>query len=282
MIIKPQTIINGITYFTPPPPIVDESGNMDSVIGSEHFPKEGMDMLYLAENKHFWHISRREFIYQEVSKYLSIDAKILDVGAGTGSVTRYFLENGYNDISLGEIHPNGLEYAKSYGIKKLYCMDLLDAPFIDEFDCIFAFDVLEHIDDDLNALKNIKRMLKNSPNSFVAISVPAHQWLWNAHDVLVHHKRRYTKRKLINIINQSGLKVEFTCYFFISITPLLYLRAIFNSAKKVKHEEILRDVPPPHIINQTLLAICRLENKLCKYIPNLFGGSLFMLARNNA
>lgn len=84
------------------------------------------------------------------------------VGAGTGSVTRHFLSQGFHNIALGEIHPQGLEYTKTYGINNLYCMDLLDAPFKDEFDCIFAFDVLEHIDDDKNALLNMKNMLKNN------------------------------------------------------------------------------------------------------------------------
>ncbi|CUU40087.1 Generic methyltransferase [Helicobacter typhlonius] len=158
----------------------------------------------MAENKHFWHIARREFIYQSVSCILANvypndsgkHAKILDVGAGTGSVTRHFLSQGFHNIALGEIHPQGLEYAKTYGIKDLYCMDLLDVPFKDEFDCIFAFDVLEHIDDDKNALLNMKSMLKNNEKSLLALSAPAHKWLWNAHDVSVHHKRRYIKSEL--------------------------------------------------------------------------------------
>lgn len=203
-----------------------------------HFPSEGMDMLYLAENKHFWHIARREFIYQEISRILTClypqdsgkNAKILDVGAGTGSVTRHFLSQGFNNIALGEIHPQGLEYAKTYGIKDLYCMDLLDAPFQDEFDCIFAFDVLEHIDNDAEALKNMKSMLKNNTKSLLALSVPAHKWLWNTHDVHVHHKRRYTKIELVNLMKQNGFEIVCAKYFFISITPLLWIRALLHSA----------------------------------------------------
>ncbi|MCX2716670.1 methyltransferase domain-containing protein [Helicobacter sp. MIT 21-1697] len=243
-------------------------------------------MLYLAENKHFWHIARREFIFQEVSKALmrsfGLEAKILDVGAGTGSITRHFLHCGYKNMAVGEIHPQGLEYAKSYGITQLYCMDLLDVPFEDEFDCIFAFDVLEHIDDDKSALLNMKRMLKNNPASLVCLSVPAHQWLWNAHDVSVHHKRRYTKATLTNLMCECGFHIESAQYFFIALTPLLFARALLNPASKAKQLESqeLRDVPPPKILNRALLSMCRLENKCISFLPNCFGGSLLVIAHN--
>lgn len=325
MQIKDSQVRNGITYFTPPPPcssiqdLGGEAANSTTIKqASVHFPSEGMDMLYLAENKHFWHIARREFIFQEVNKILyrfySHDSlkslKILDVGAGTGSVTRHFLAQGFCNIALGEIHPQGLEYAKSYGIRDLYCMDILDVPFSDEFDCIFAFDVLEHIDDDVRALKNMRNMLKNNEKSLLALSVPAHKWLWNAHDVSVHHKRRYTKASLTKLMRECGFDLVCARYFFVSITPLLWIRSLLHgapypsvsvknsidsiqiSADKVDNiagsetrlqSEALRDTPPPAIINNSLLAICRLENKILDIFPQTlsapFGGSLLVVGR---
>ncbi|BAM32308.1 generic methyltransferase [Helicobacter cinaedi CCUG 18818 = ATCC BAA-847] len=327
MQIKESVIINGITYFAPPPyksTLKSQTSQFtEQTLESNanfHFPSEGMDMLYLAENKHFWHIARREFIYQEISRILvslypqdnGKSTKVLDVGAGTGSVTRHFLSQGFNNIALGEIHPQGLEYAKTYGIKDLYCMDLLDVPFANEFDCIFAFDVLEHIDDDLVALKNMKSMLKNNTKSLLALSVPAHKWLWNAHDVSVHHKRRYTKKELVDLMQQSGFDIICAKYFFISITPLLWVRALLHSAPyptqdshiakahiatqnntldshtesvAESHKEELHDTPPPALINKALLGICRLENKIQHYLPqNLnapFGGSLLVVGTSN-
>lgn len=290
MQIKPSYTQDGIVYFTPPHNISSSESTHLDFAPSHHFPTQGMDMLYLAENKHFWHIARREFIFQSLSSTLDSlypndngkHVKILDVGAGTGSVTRHFLSQGFHNIALGEIHPQGLEYAKTYGINNLYCMDLLDAPFKDEFDCIFAFDVLEHIDDDKNALLNMKSMLKDNEKSLLALSVPAHQWLWNAHDCLVHHKRRYNKIQLTNLVRECGLSIESAQYFFIALTPLLLARAVLNPASKVSKLDTqeLRDVPPPKILNSALLGICRLENKLIPYLPNCFGGSLLVIARN--
>lgn len=328
--IKDSYTSNGIIYFTPPPPLLSATPNNTestttqslSAEANIHFPSEGMDMLYLAENKHFWHIARREFIYQELSRILTRfcpdnsfkHTKILDVGAGTGSVTRHFLEQGFDNIALGEIHPKGLEYAKTYGIKDLYCMDLLDVPFRDEFDCIFAFDVLEHIDEDLRALQNMKSMLKNNEKSLLALSVPAHKWLWNAHDVSVHHKRRYTKAALTKLMLKCGFEIVCARYFFVSITPLLWARAILHNAPypsdsvqdrdsklhdsslsdssngagniESTQEETLRDTPPPKIINSSLLALCRLENKLLNILPqhisSPFGGSLLVVGKTRS
>ncbi len=299
--------------FHPPPPHYSLTNNTHTESeANNHFPSEGMDMLYLAENKHFWHIARREFIYHEVNRILtalyadsnSRGIKILDVGAGTGSVTRHFLGHGFCNIALGEIHPQGLEYAKTYGIKDLYCMDLLDAPFKDEFDCIFAFDVLEHIDDEKTALINMKSMLQNNTKSLLALSVPAHKWLWNTHDVSVHHKRRYTKAELTNLMRACGFEIVTARYFFTAITPLLWLRALLHNAPypntstngiiqnkrdstqiqpNKEESKILRDIPPPKPINSTLLGLCRLENKIQNLLPQNFslpfGGSLLVIGK---
>lgn len=308
-----------VLHTLPPPPQSNEDLNNTTThcitkIANIHFPSEGMDMLYLAENKHFWHIARREFIYQEISRILARfypdnsfkHAKILDVGAGTGSVTRHFLAQGFCNIALGEIHQQGLEYAKTYGIKDLYCMDLLDVPFIDEFDCIFAFDVLEHIDNDVTALQNMKNMLKNNEKSFVALSVPAHKWLWNSHDVNVNHKRRYTKPDITHLMMECGFEIVHARYFFVSITPLLFARAILHNAtypndstqnntilhNKNSNNELvtepkhLRDTPPPSFINNLLLALCRAENNIYNICPqNIsapFGGSLLVVGKNTS
>ncbi|MDD7568044.1 MAG: class I SAM-dependent methyltransferase [Helicobacter sp.] len=313
MQIKPSTTKDGITYFITPPPYLENTqenftasqtnltdslhtDSLNSTTNAEsHFPSEGLDMLYLAEQKHFWHISRREFLYKQVTKIFDKlypqtqgkNLKILDVGAGTGSVTRHFLSQGFSDIAVGEIHPQGLEYAKSYGVKELYCMDLLDVPFQDEFDCIFAFDVLEHIDDDGCALKNMRSMLKNK--SILALSVPAHNWLWNAHDCLVHHKRRYTRCMLNKLMREYGFEIVCSRYFFVSITPLLLVRALLapydkqNPKLHNSHKpNQLRDIPPPKLINNILLKICRVENKILDLLPQrfstAFGGSLLVIA----
>ena len=60
------------------------------------------------------------------------------------------------------------------------------------YDLIGAFDVIEHIDDDRAGIASIATKLK--PGGKFIMTVPAHPWMWSAHDVVNHHKRRYSKR----------------------------------------------------------------------------------------
>jgi len=239
----------------------------------------GLDSLYAQEEKHFWFIARKEFILQSIKKYILSDKKIIEIGAGTGNVSRYLGKNGFHNIAVGEIHLNGLKYAKNYGIKECYQFNLLDTPFDNEFDTVCMFDVLEHIEDDSAALANINKSLKN--NGHIVISVPSHMWLWSRADTTAGHKRRYTKKELVKKVEDNGFKVLKARYFFISILPLLYLRTFLNKDNKsaLKKDEFNETISMNPILSNVLLLISRVENKINDLLPNLFGGSLLIIAR---
>ncbi len=256
-------------------------------IESDHndYDSKWFDALYQLEEKHFWFIARNEFLYRQLTQHVPKNAKIIEIGAGTGNVTRYLLKNGYSDISVGDMHLKGLEYAQNYGIKNCYQFDLLRMPFENEFDGVLLFDVLEHIENDDFAIQNIYKVLKI--NGYFALTVPAHGFLWNYNDIIAGHKRRYNKKELVNLLQRSGFDV-FSCrYFFMSIVPLLFLRKLLNPAKSEdvndkKTEENSETISINPLINKLLLFISRLENKINKFLPNLFGGSLFLIARKKS
>lgn len=267
MFVKGYKEIDGIKVF-------DENINENH----EDYNAKGLDNLYSQEEKHFWFLARKNFILQNFNNYISTEENIIEIGAGTGNVSRYLQQNGYEDISVGEMHINGLKYAKTYGIDNCYQFNLLDTPFKDEFEVVCMFDVLEHIEDDDYALKNLNKMLKK--HGKVVLTVPSHMWLWNRDDTVSGHKIRYTKNMLINKLENQGFEVLDAKYFFIFITPLLLLRKIIkkDNSSNLKEEDTINISINP-IINKILLTISNLENKIHKYIPNLFGGSLFIIAR---
>ena len=183
MIIKDYKEIDGIKIFHEN---VSENHN--------DYNSRGLDNLYTQEEKHFWFLARKNFILQNFKKYIHINSRIIEIGAGTGNVSRYLHNNGYKNISVGEMHLNGLKYAKSYGIKDCYKFDLLDTPFENEFDTVCMFDVLEHISNDNQALQNVNKMLKKEGE--IVLTIPSHMWLWNRDDAIAGHKIRYTKKIL--------------------------------------------------------------------------------------
>jgi 2-polyprenyl-3-methyl-5-hydroxy-6-metoxy-1,4-benzoquinol methylase len=262
---------------------IDEIKVFHQNISEEHadYNAQGLNNLYKQEEKHFWFIARKEFILQNFKKYIKNSSNIIEIGAGTGNVSRYLQKNGYENISVGEMHLNGLKYAQSYGIKKCYQFNLLDSPFENEFDIVCMFDVLEHISDDGLALKNVHKMLNT--NGKIILTVPSHMWLWNRDDTIAGHKIRYTKKELVKRLQENGFEVLSARYFFITIIPLLILRKVFNKddGSNVKDEEHNNDISMNPLLSKILLLISRVENKLNRFLPNWFGGSLLIVATKN-
>lgn len=252
----------------------------DDILEDHHdYNSSGLDNLYKVENTHFWFISRKEFIYQQLQSLSLEKSKFIEIGAGTGNVTRYLMEKGYQNVSVGEMHLSGLEYAKTYGVKNCYQFDLLRSPFENEFDTVCMFDVLEHIEDAGLALNKIHQML--TTNGHAVFTVPAHSWLWNRDDKIASHKKRYTKKEMINELEKAGFQIEVASYFFISIVPLLFLRTLLNrdSENPVSNEEYTKEIKQNKFLNSILLKMMRFENKIHNFLPNWFGGSLFVIGK---
>ncbi len=259
-------IQDGLAIFHP-----DDStthGGMESCI---------LDDVVSFEDKHFWMKARRDFIKSIFNKHVNYADKIIEIGAGTGSITRCLLESGYNDISVGEVHLSGLEYAKSYGIKQRYQFDLMKTPFHEHFDAVGMFDVLEHIDDDELAVKNIYKMLK--PGGKAIVTVPAHKWLWSKQDAVAYHRRRYEVDQLKDMFERNSFKILEARTFFISILPLLYLRSFVDRDNGVLKDNDFKErfkVNP--VINFILGQILSIENRLLKNVSLRQGGSILVVA----
>ena len=244
----------------------------------DDYPEIGLENLYQSEKWHFWFLSRREYILEIFKKYIDIHEDIIEVGAGTGSISHYLMQAGYKP-AVGELYLSGLRYAKSYGIEKCYQFDINNPPFKNRFDVIGVFDVLEHLTNDIEILKNINSMLRSDGK--IILTVPAHMWLWCREDQISGHKTRYTASKLKRKLKQSGFKVIEAKYFFSFITPLLWLRTILHhdDGSDALKNELEAPIKLNPIVNRMLLGLCRLENRTRQLLPNKFGGSLMIVAQ---
>jgi 2-polyprenyl-3-methyl-5-hydroxy-6-metoxy-1,4-benzoquinol methylase len=240
---------------------------------------DGLDGHLECENKHFWFVARKEFLLNRFQKYIDTRSRGIDIGAGTGNVTGYLISKGYENICVGEMHRNGLEYARRYGSKELYQFDILKDTFENEFDFVCLFDLLEHIDEENMVLRNVHRML-HKENGKIIITVPAHKWLWSLYDNVAHHKRRYTRKYLREKLKENGFEIIEIKHFFMFITPLLFIRGILNPDRGGNYAGYRAEnsITNP-LLNDALLWLCRKENNLMDFLPNYFGGSLYAVAR---
>ena len=228
--------------------------------------------------KHFWFKARRDYIYKIFKSFVGLKNNIIDIGSGVGDIPLFLISKGYENMFIGDVHLSGLKYTEKSAVKKRYQFDLIKTPFRNHFDIVTMFDVLEHIDDDEKAIKNIHKMLKK--NGRAIIMVPAHLWLWNREDDIVSHRRRYEVKEIKRKFEKNGFRVMKVSAFFIAITPLLFLRRILDKFNKSEDKERFEI---NSIVNMILGTVCFLENRLLasrlfSKISFRVGGSIMLVA----
>lgn len=130
--------------------------------------------------------------------------RVLEIGCGAGALLAEFADRGF-DVTGVEMSPEGRRRAEMFAADTRN-MRILDEPGKDwsaEFDYLFSFEVLEHIEDDASALRQWVQWLK--PGGHALISVPAHMRLWGQSDHFAGHFRRYSKDAVRKLLEAAGL-----------------------------------------------------------------------------
>jgi len=227
------------------------------------------------DDRHWWYRARREIIADLIRREgrLPGDAAILEIGCGTG----------HNLAMLSQFgHVEGLELddeARALSEKRLG-RKIMSSPLPElaevpdgHYDLIGAFDVIEHIDDDQAALASIATKLK--PGGTFMMTVPAHQWMWTAHDAVNHHKRRYSKRGLGRLINRSPMRLVKMGYFNSLLFPLAVAE---RTVSKLLGKEDADVKLPSAPLNAALEKVFAAERYLVGRVPLPPGLSLFAIA----
>jgi SAM-dependent methyltransferase len=170
---------------------------------------EGHDNLEIVSKSNNFN----KWMYEEIFPGLKGD--ILEVGSGQGLFSKWIIRDfPKSKITLSEISPSYLKKLKSefdlnnVSICKLDLNKKKDFEEIgyEKFDSIFALNVLEHIENDEFAFKQLFKMLK--PNGNLIILVPCHKFLYNVIDKSIGHWRRYTKNELKVKLDNASFKTE--------------------------------------------------------------------------
>ena len=142
------------------------------------------------ERSHWWFIGRRAIIRDVLLRFKKNGGTLLDVGAGTCLNTADFSRIGFRAIAL-ESHPEALALARTVAPD----VEIIDAPFpsprieSNKYDVVTLLDVLEHLEDDRESLREVYRILK--VNGILLLTVPAFMFLWTSHDVRAHHFQKF-------------------------------------------------------------------------------------------
>ena len=137
-------------------------------------------------------------------------------------------------------------------------------------------DVLEHIDQEKSSLLSVKRQLKD--NGVLILTVPAYPFLWSQHDENACHKRRYTRKSLIKVLEKSGYRIQKISYINTFLFPIICILRCMQNLLKLKDKT--HDVPPKWL-NIILSKIFMLEGYFLTEMAFPFGLSLFVYAEKN-
>jgi 2-polyprenyl-3-methyl-5-hydroxy-6-metoxy-1,4-benzoquinol methylase len=202
--------------------------------------------------------------------------ELLDVGAGSGVFARQLLDARVSRRAIC-VDPN---YAQDEYIERWNGKEIEFRRSVESVSqgLILMIDVLEHIPDDLEFLRSYTD--RASPGTIVLISVPAFQFLWSGHDVFLQHQRRYTRTQLENLVQNAGLKLVRSRYFFASLFPFVCASRLYSRWKlqssTVQPKSALRRHRP--LTNALLTWIHSIERMSLFTINGFVGLSVFCLA----
>jgi SAM-dependent methyltransferase len=179
-------------------------------------PRFEQDTL-AADECHWWYRGRRRIVRDAVSALdLPQPADILDAGCGSG---RNLLELApFGRLTGLEPSHASAEVARSRGVGEVVESGLERMPFEHgSFDLAVCLDVIEHVEDDVGALRELRRVVRATGR--LLLTVPAYQALWSSHDVRNHHHRRYNRRMLLARTTEAGWRAVHTTHFNSLLLP---------------------------------------------------------------
>jgi 2-polyprenyl-3-methyl-5-hydroxy-6-metoxy-1,4-benzoquinol methylase len=147
----------------------------------------------------------------------AVNGITIEIGSGIGNISEFLLNTNL-DVTLSDLRPEYCEYLSSHfrdrkALMAVKQMDLIDSEFdmkyqnlFNSFDTVFALNVIEHIEDDNQAIINCRKLLK--VGGTLIILVPSYQWLFCRMDRELGHFRRYNRRSLANLYKQNNLSVD--------------------------------------------------------------------------
>jgi SAM-dependent methyltransferase len=212
--------------------------------------------LEQVELGHWFYAGKRRIVLYWLGRYgvLMPNKLLIDCGAGTG---RFAAEAArYCSVIAVDDHEESLRLARrrlgTHAVKQGSCTEL---PFPDAIaDSVTALDVIEHVENDRGALREMARVLK--PEGVLVVTVPAFQALWSDWDAALHHVRRYRRAQLVERLGEAGFDLLHCSYVNVLAFPVVYVIRKWRTLRKPRSVGVSRveDRVPPRWLNSLLMA----------------------------
>lgn len=235
---------------------------------------------YEIEGRHWWFVGRRAVLLRVLRDCLpqAEHVRILDVGCGTGTMLGYLSE--FGQVQGVDASESAIAFCRERGLENVRHVPDGALPFPDRsFELVTAFDVIEHIEDDGAALRDLRRLI--APGGALMLSVPAYSFLWGRQDEISHHKRRYTAPDLQARLTAAGFTVERLTYFntllFPPIAAVRLLARLRGSDGQLRSDFTMN---APGRLNTALGRLFAVEARLLGRTRLPFGVSILAFASN--
>jgi predicted TPR repeat methyltransferase len=203
----------------------------------------------------------------------SATMKLLDVGCGTGALLEEFTTR----FDAHGIEPSeaAVEFCRKRGLMTVKVGVLKQHPVAEKVDIMTLLDVVEHIEDDGQLLLDAHQRITS--DGYILITVPAYQWMWSNHDVVLHHKRRYSRDSLRVLVKDAGFDIIHLTHFNTIFFPLAVVKRLLTRFLHLPERDEYN--VPPKLVNTLLRSIFALERLVVPGFSLPFGLSLLCLAK---
>jgi SAM-dependent methyltransferase len=259
-----------------------------------YFEPEDITALASFEARHYWHLARRKVILDALPR-VGPDARHLDIGCGPGTTTTFFNAQ-HHTVDYADVHPEGLKLAAALATEELGSdaasrrrflqLDICADPLPPGYAGVLLLDVIEHLPDDVAALRNVRAGL--NAGDHLIVTVPAFPRLWSRFDEIARHKRRYTLGTARSALEAAGFDVEHATYFF---APLFIAASVVHFGRDLRNKlparwrahdeglEGLMETRTSPLLTKMLVWILGIERPIVRRWRLPFGTSVLCVAR---
>jgi 2-polyprenyl-3-methyl-5-hydroxy-6-metoxy-1,4-benzoquinol methylase len=235
------------------------------------FSSERLKTIAEIEEDHFWFRGRLQLISDLIHRRAPVKSRVLDIGCGTGSLVKRLTSEGYEAIGMDIF---SLTANNPQDPIRFVTAESTSLPFTDtSFDMVTLIDVMEHTDD-IMTIREVSRVLKTG--AILIATVPAVPCLWSYRDTAAGHRRRYTRKRIIHVLANSGIELIDVRYYQFILFPFVAVSRLLG-----RRRSSFRDVEdhPASWINRLFMAVNQSEVFLGRFIPYPWGSSMAFVGR---